>query len=169
MVHICYGSSKEIDPWLSHAKEKVSHLHFYLHDTFSGQNPSAVEIVKPDITHISPTLFGALVMIDDPLTEGPLPISKEVGRAQGLYGSSGQTTFDLAMAFNLVFTSGLFNGSTLAVLGRNQATDSTRELPIVGGTGVFRLARGFASLKTYFINATNGDAIVEYNVSAIHY
>ncbi|WCJ42167.1 Disease resistance-responsive (dirigent-like protein) family protein [Euphorbia peplus] len=172
MLNMCYGSSKEIDPWLqnlSHSKEKVTHLHFYLHDMFSGQNPSALQIVKSDIKRKSPTLFGALVMMDDQLTDGPLPTSKEVGRAQGLYGSSGQTTVDLAMVFNLVFTSGLFNGSTLAVVGANQATDSIRELPIIGGTGVFRLARGFASLKTYFYNATNGDAIVEYNVSVIHY
>lgn len=71
------------------------------------------------------------------------------------------------MSVNFVFTSGKHNGSSLTVLGRNPVVHSVRELPIIGGTGVFRLARGFALAKTYFINTTL--AIVEYNVVALHY
>ncbi|XP_050234913.1 dirigent protein 21-like [Mercurialis annua] len=163
------SSTQEIDQWLSHAKEKVTHLHFYFHDTFSGANPTAMKIAQSAITDKSPTLFGIVVMIDDPLTEGPEPTSKEVGRAQGLYGSSDQKNVGLLMGMNLVFTTGKFNGSTLAILGRNPALEHVREIPIIGGTGAFRLSRGFASLKTYFFNATSGDAIVEYNVVVSHY
>jgi dihydrodipicolinate synthase/N-acetylneuraminate lyase len=50
----------------------------------------------------------------------------------------------LLQAMNLVFTSGDFNGSTLALLGRNCPLDAVRELAVVGGTGAFRFASGYA-------------------------
>ncbi|KAH1040334.1 hypothetical protein J1N35_042077 [Gossypium stocksii] len=37
--------------------------------------------------------------------------------------------------------SGKYNGSTLSVLGRNEVLSAVREMPIVGGSGVFRFAR----------------------------
>ncbi|MFQ6635341.1 hypothetical protein Gotur_012196 [Gossypium turneri] len=37
-------------------------------------------------------------------------------------------------------------------------------MPIVGGSGIFRFARGYALAKTVWFNK-NGDAIVEYNVT----
>ena len=42
-----------------------------------------------------------------------------------------------------------------------------RGMPIIGGTGAFRLARKFVTAKTHLF--TSGDAIVEYHVVAIHY
>ncbi|KAK7833783.1 dirigent protein 17 [Quercus suber] len=42
-------------------------------------------------------------------------------------------------------------------------------MPIIGGTGAFRFARGFMQAKTQFFNLTSGNAIVEYHVVAIHY
>lgn len=70
-------------------KEKVTNLQFYFHDTLSGKNPTAVKVAKGTDTDKSPTLFGAMFMVDDALTETADPKSKLVGRAQGLYGSSG--------------------------------------------------------------------------------
>ncbi|KAL8204818.1 hypothetical protein R6Q57_010441 [Mikania cordata] len=69
---------------------------------------------------------------------------------------------------NYVFDDERFNGSTLSVLGRNPVTSPVRELPVVGGTGVFRFASGYAEARTLFVNETNGDAIVEYNVYVLH-
>ena len=86
-------STNEVDEWiqkLHHAKEKVSTLHFYFHDTLSGKNPSAVEVAEASMTKKSHSLFGLLNIFDDPLTEGLEPISMLMGRAQGLYGSAGQ-------------------------------------------------------------------------------
>ncbi|KAJ4699441.1 Dirigent protein [Melia azedarach] len=51
-------------------KEKLSHLHFYFHDIVSGKNPTAVRVAQANMTNTSPTLFGVVVMIDDPLTVG---------------------------------------------------------------------------------------------------
>ncbi|PQQ13137.1 dirigent protein 19-like [Prunus yedoensis var. nudiflora] len=36
-------------------------------------------------------------------------------------------------------------------------------MPIVGGTGVFRYARGYALVKTVSLSAKTGDAAVKYN------
>ncbi|KAK9987814.1 hypothetical protein SO802_028053 [Lithocarpus litseifolius] len=101
--------------------------------------------------------------------EGPEPTSKLVGQAQGLYGSAGQQELDLLMAMNFIFTTGEFNGNSLTILGRNAVFHPIREMPIVGGTGAFRLARGFVTAKTRVLNLTSGDAIIEYHVVAIHY
>ncbi|KAK4411081.1 Dirigent protein 19 [Sesamum angolense] len=67
----------------------------------------------------------------------------------------------MLMGAAFVFTEGKYNGSTVVVLGRNPIGEQYRELPIIGGTGVFRLARGVVTLQTYFFNFTMALAIVE--------
>ncbi|XP_038707757.1 dirigent protein 23-like [Tripterygium wilfordii] len=161
-----WAQAKEI--WVNRVvreKETVTNLQFYFHDTFTGNNPSAIVSIQPNTTKKYATLFGGIVMIDDPLTVTPDPNSKLVGRAQGLYGSAGQTEFSLIMAVSLRFMDGGYNGSSLSISGTNPASNPVRELPIVGGTGIFRMARGFAIAHTYFFNSTSGDAIVGYNVT----
>ncbi|KAL2326898.1 hypothetical protein Fmac_020325 [Flemingia macrophylla] len=64
-------------------------------------------------------------------------------------------------------TAGKFNGSSLAVLGRNAVEDAVREMPVVGGSGVFRFATGYAQAKTHAFGAL--EAVVEYNVYVFHY
>lgn len=154
---------------LKPSREKLTHLKFYFHDVVSGKNPTAVRVAEAPTTNTSATLFGAIVIIDDPLTLGPDPKSPRLGSAQGFYSTVSQSDVVLLMVQNYVFTAGKFNGSTLSVLGRNAPFAAVRELPVVGGTGRFRFARGFALAKTHFYNATTGDAIVQYNVYVNHY
>jgi hypothetical protein len=47
-----------------------------------------------------------------------------------------------------VLADGLYNGSSLAVMGRNDVVLPERELAVVGGTGVFRMAMGYVLQKT---------------------
>ncbi|WMV51596.1 hypothetical protein MTR67_044981 [Solanum verrucosum] len=169
---VVLGESKAVEKWfykLPHAKQKVTKFRFYFHDIVSGKNPTTVQIAQSNMTAKSPTAFGFVSMIDDPLTVEPEPNSTIVGRAQGIYGSADQNEVALLMTLNFVFTTGKYNGSTLSVLGRNPLFHQYREMPIVGGSGVFRLAQGIAAAKTYSLNTTNGDAIVEYNVKLLHY
>ncbi|KAM7265314.1 hypothetical protein ACFE04_002997 [Oxalis oulophora] len=63
--------------------------------------------------------------------------------------------------------SGYHNGSTISIHGRNRISDDVREMPVVGGSGVFRFARGYALAHTFWFNNV-GDAIVEYNVYVSH-
>lgn len=148
--------------------ETETHLHFFFHDILSGNNPTAVRVAEAPGTNTSTTGFGATVMMDDPLTAGPDPSSALVGRAQGLYAlASRDEAGHLLMAMNLVFMDKENNGSTLAVLGRNSVFDPIREMPVVGGSGKFRYARGFIHAKTVTMDQM-GNAVVEYNVTVYH-
>ncbi|KAI4299884.1 hypothetical protein L6164_033305 [Bauhinia variegata] len=149
-------------------EQSVTNLNFFFHDKLSGNNPSAIRVAQPIQSYQSPTFFGVIMMTDDPLTETSDPNSKLVGRAQGLYGSAGQQETALLMAMSFCFTDGAYNGSTISILGKNPAMNPTRELPVVSGTGVFRMARGYAIAHTHWADAATGDAIVAYNVTLFH-
>ncbi|MBA0861135.1 hypothetical protein Goshw_024836 [Gossypium schwendimanii] len=148
--------------------EKLSHLHFYFHDVVTGKNVTAVRVAKaPTTTKSSP--FGAVAVMDDPLTISPDIGSKLVGKAQGIYALASQTEASLLMAFNFAFVEGKYNGSNLSVLGRNPVFSAVREMPVIGGSGVFRFARGYAEARTHTFDLNTGNAVVEYNVYVFHY
>ncbi|KAF5725510.1 dirigent protein 22-like [Tripterygium wilfordii] len=149
-------------------KEKLSHFRFYWHDIISGKNPTSVSVVKSP-SKTSKTSFGAIAMIDDALTLGPKLSSKLVGRAQGFYALAAQGEVGLLMAMNFAFIEGKYNGSTITILGRNTVFSKVREMPVIGGSGLFRFARGYVQASTYMFNQTTGDAIVKYNVYVMHY
>lgn len=108
-------------------------------------------------------------MIDDPLTIKPENGSKMLGRAQGFYGMVSQEEHVLLMGMTFVFTTGRYGGSTLTVLGRNPVFQKVREMPVIGGTGLFRFARGYVQVTTHSFNMQTRDAIVRYNVCVMHY
>ncbi|OAY65619.1 Dirigent protein 21 [Ananas comosus] len=149
------------------ADDNMTHLHFYMHDILGGSNPTAIEIVKgpvalPSVPGIN---FGNLIAIDDALTEGPELSSKPVGRAQGFYMSTAFQEVSLLMSVNFVLAAdGPYNGSVVSVQGRDPIAAPVRELSVVGGTGQFRMARGYVLWKTYDGNATNGDGVLELDV-----
>jgi len=105
------------------------------------------------------------MMADDPLTETLDPKSKLVGRAQGIYALSGQQELGLLMSFSYSFVDEPYNGSTFSLVGKNPVMNPVREMPVVGGTGLFRMARGYAIAKTHWFDITTGDAIVGYPCS----
>ncbi|KAI3774168.1 hypothetical protein L1987_48712 [Smallanthus sonchifolius] len=107
-------------------------------------------------------------MADDVLTSGPEPNSTVVGRAQGIFASASMEDLGFLMTMNLAFSDGDFTGGGLSLLGRNPVLHEYREMPIVGGSGVFRMACGIATAKTNSFNLL-GDAVVEYNVVVSHY
>ncbi|XP_071733275.1 dirigent protein 22-like [Rutidosis leptorrhynchoides] len=151
--------------------EKLSHFQFYWHNTQNRSNPTSINIVKPPLNNVSLTTgFGLVNMIDDPLTERPGIESRMLGRAQGFYGQASQKEIGLLMAMNFVFTTGRYNGSTLMVLlGRNPVVQKVREMPVIGGTGLFRFARGYVEASTYNLDMRAGNVIVKYHVYVLHY
>lgn len=143
-----------------------THLHFFLHDVLSGTNPTAVQVIKgPAATGAIPGVsFGDTTVIDDALTEASSATSAPVGRAQGFYMMSSQSGLVLMMCVNLLLTTGDYNGSTIAVIGRDDVMATVRELSVVGGTGRFRMATGYVLWKTSSMNGA--DATVELDVYA---
>ncbi|CBI29979.3 hypothetical protein VitviT2T_012867 [Vitis vinifera] len=144
--------------------EKLSHLHFYFHDIVTDPNPTTVRVAEATMSNTLVTTFGDVFVMDDPLTVGPEPSSKLVGRAQGIYASAWQEEVGLLMVMNFAFMEGKYNGSTLSVLGRNTIFSEVREMPIIGGSGLFRFARGYVEARTHSFNVKSGNAVVEYNV-----
>ncbi|KAI3728920.1 hypothetical protein L6452_17565 [Arctium lappa] len=151
---------------------KKTHLHFFFHDTLSGDNPSSVLVAKPNGTvveegNVGP--FGAVYVFDDPLTDGPdLNSSKVIGNARGLYASTSRgSDLTLLLSSDFEFTSGEFNGSSISVFSRDPLVVE-KEVAVVGGLGKFKMAKGFILLKAIYLNATNGDAILECHATIFH-
>lgn len=146
-------------------KQKLSHFRLYWHDILGGRSPSSIPVLKP----VTKTGFGAVNMIDNPLTLGPELSSKVVGKAQGLYALASQEEVGFLMAMNFHFTSGKYNGSSIAILGRNAVVNAVREMPVIGGSGLFRLARGYVEARTRDFDFKTGDATVEYSIYVFHF
>ncbi|KQK12540.1 dirigent protein 15 [Brachypodium distachyon] len=151
--------------------KKVTKLHFYLHDTLSGKDPGDVLVAhgananpKPG----NPAPFSSVFVTDDVLTEGPERTSKVVGSAQGLYFSTGKAEPSLVMGTDFALAD--YKNSSFSVFSRNPVTRKDGiELSIVGGRGAFRMARGYALLRTHKFDVSTGDAVVEYNVTLLHH
>ncbi|KAK9051930.1 hypothetical protein SSX86_028558 [Deinandra increscens subsp. villosa] len=161
---------KQVEEWFrnfSLKKQKVTKLHFYFHDTTTGPSQTAFQIAESNVSSTTITQFGRTFMFDNPLTVGPDARSTRIGKGQGFFGAASFEEPRFLMNLNFVFTQGRYNGSTLQFLGTNPILHRVREMSIVGGTGVFRLASGVATAQTYFLNATS--SIIEYNIVVVHY
>ncbi|KAF2302018.1 hypothetical protein GH714_031372 [Hevea brasiliensis] len=119
-------------------EKKVTNLHFFFHDTLSGKNPSAVLVAQAN-RNKSGSQFGDVYAIDDPLTVGPELTSQVIGNAQGLYVFASQGIPSLVSIYDLGFTYGEFNGSSISVFSRNPVLETERELAVVGGRGKFSI------------------------------
>lgn len=154
-------------------KPKISNIQFYMHDIVGGPNATAMLVAPSEPLNISGTnpvaaMFGSTYVIDDPLTATPDPKSTLLGRAQGIYAmSSLGDEFSLHMTLTYSFVSGPYKNSSISVIGRNMVMRDVREFPIVGGTGIFRLARGYCLAYTH--STLGFDAVVRYNVTVLHY
>ncbi|KAL2477083.1 Dirigent protein 23 [Forsythia ovata] len=161
-----YANAQELARFqkLCRGIEKTTTLQIFIQDELGGKNKTVWEVARSNITADSPTLFGQVRVVDDLITAGPNKTSEKIGRAQGLITSADLKENALAMNLNFAFTGGQYNGSTLCVLGRNPIDHEYRELAIVGGTGLFRMARGYAITNTYSYDVETEYGVLEYNI-----
>ncbi|KAL1822360.1 hypothetical protein ACET3Z_009138 [Daucus carota] len=164
------GEPAEVETWfkkLGTKQEKVTKMHYYFHDL----NRVTSEVVaNANNTATSPTLFGMVKVCDNPVTAGPEFNSKQVGRLQGTYSyTSVRDIVNFICDFTLIFTDVRYNGSTISIFGSNPPSLQHREMAVVGGTGVFRMARGVAVLSAYYFDVAKGNATVELNIVVQHY
>lgn len=145
-------------------KKQMTTLHFYVHDVRGGPNSTLYTVASASITADSPTRFGQINVFDDRVTAEPDINSLEVARAQGTTTSADLRVRAVAMNVNFFLTSGDFNGSTISIVGRNAVTETERELPVAGGTGAFRYARGYAITKSYSNDAATNYSVIEYTI-----
>ncbi|KAK2432603.1 dirigent protein [Trifolium repens] len=158
-----------VDPKLLKKKVTTSHFRFYWQDIVGGNNATSIGIL-PSLPKFNNSFsaFGLVRIIDNALTLTPNVTSKLLGRAQGIYAATSQTELDFLMIQNFALLQGKYNGSVITILGRNVANNKVRELPVIGGTGVFRYAKGYAQASTISFDFLTGDTVVEYNVYVTH-
>ncbi|CAI9118177.1 OLC1v1019708C1 [Oldenlandia corymbosa var. corymbosa] len=169
--HHKMDSPEPVDEWfekLSLAKPQKTKLHVYIHDLLFGKNQSIVPVARANGTSTSPTEFGLINVVDDPLTLGPDLNSTRVGRVEGVYVSASQEVASILVAVNFVFTDGKYKGSTLSVLGRIPKFDKNREFPVLGGSGFFRLAQGVVTAAVLPTDK-EGNHAVECQFKLVHY
>ncbi|KAH6765618.1 Disease resistance-responsive family protein [Perilla frutescens var. hirtella] len=106
----------------------------------SAQFPSGSTLQK--------LMFGTMTVFDDELTEGHELGSGLVGKAQGFYISSSEDGNSQTMAFTAMFTSGSYADS-LSFFGVHRTAVAESHLAIMGGTGKYVNAKGFALVKTF--------------------
>lgn len=148
---------------------KSTKLVLYVHDYLSGDDTSAITVAGKHGPQTSVLHFGTMVAVDDPVTEGPDPKSKVIGRAQGMYINSQLDGKGLHLMFSVIFTDGKFKGSTLEIQGADPFAMKEREFSIVSGTGYFRFVRGYGIMTTQFIDIPNLRAILKLDVTVKHY
>ncbi|KAL2470437.1 Dirigent protein 25 [Abeliophyllum distichum] len=102
----------------------------------------------PSGTTFQKLMFGTMTVFDDELTEGHDLGSGLVGKAQGFYIASSEDGNSQTMAFTVMFTSGSYADS-LSLFGIHRTAVSESHLAILGGTGKYVNAKGFATVKTF--------------------
>lgn len=139
--------------------DRLTHICVYMHETVSGQHATMLRSVQSPLGGNS--MFGTVNVLDNELRDGPDRwASNLVGRFQGLFVGSGVVSPPgLMTSMNVVFTAGKYNGSTLALLGPVLDFEAPVERSLVGGTGRFRMARGY-SVMTSVRNYTTPDSVV---------
>lgn len=147
-------------------------LNFYMHDNLDTNPSSAVTVVQsPGSVNGASNheLFGAIAVFDDALTLTSDPSSPELGRGRGFYvfNSMDQVSTSLEFVWTAVFgpNSG-YSGSTLSFKGYDRISDVNREIVITGGTGGFRMARGWATITT--AAAKGGDANLYFTATVFY-
>ncbi|GFP82364.1 dirigent protein 25 [Phtheirospermum japonicum] len=102
----------------------------------------------PSGTTLQKLMFGTMTVFDDELTQGRELGSGLVGKAQGFYISSSEDGSSQTMAFTVMFTSGSYADS-LSFFGVHRTAVAESHLAIMGGTGKYVNAKGFATVKTF--------------------
>lgn len=144
------------------ATEKTAKIHVYVQDELGGSNPTVWEVARSVQTASSPTTFGQIRALDDLVTAGADRDSEKLGRAQGLITFSDLSESALTMNLTFYFTGGEYKGSSICIGGRNPINNKDRELPIIGGSGLFKMARGYSISNTYSYDAVSNYGVLEY-------
>ncbi|WVZ49527.1 hypothetical protein U9M48_000875 [Paspalum notatum var. saurae] len=130
-----------------HDDGPLTHIHLYVHETYTGPNATAAAVLQSPLG-ANTSSFGSIGVVDDEIRSGPDRSSALLGRYQGVFfGTSLELGKGYLSSISLVFTAGEYAGSTLSVEGPILGFTGTIERAVIGGTGKFRLARGYMLFK----------------------
>ncbi|XP_027353336.1 dirigent protein 9-like [Abrus precatorius] len=139
--------------------------------TGSNNQPFVSAGNLPEGFTIQKLMFGSVTVIDDQLTEGHELDSAVIGRAQGFYlASSLDGTSQTIVLTILVHGSEHHDGveDTISLFGVHRTASPESEIAVIGGTGKYENARGYAALETLLKedqHTTDGvDTILHFNL-----
>ncbi|XP_050231738.1 dirigent protein 4-like [Mercurialis annua] len=163
-----YYSETECDICM---QQKMTTLNFFQHTIFGGKNPNTVLIAQANTTRTDGVVeFGNLFALNSALRVGISPTSRMIGRAKGLQVGASQEyespTFFVCSDYG--FDKGKFNESSFVICSTNSFSEPTRELAVIGGRKKFRMATGFAKIRTAYFSSTQRYAITKHDVTLFH-
>ncbi|XP_037482168.1 dirigent protein 1-like [Triticum dicoccoides] len=141
------------------AGSKATRIRLYIHERFEGANATVASPLLRSPLGGNAT-FGEPGVIDDELRAGPHPGSDLVGRFQDFFVGTDRAGSSYLSTATLVFTTGERRGSTLTVQGQYHFDfdGAPVERAVVGGTGEFRMARGYSAMKV--VSAPTPETVV---------
>ncbi|CAK9157990.1 unnamed protein product [Ilex paraguariensis] len=151
------------------AELKETNMTIYFQDRFAGPNTTTVPITGIPGHLWTFGSFGTVFGIDSPITQGLEGSSEQIARGQGVHVTSALDGSATYVSISIVFMNEEFSSSTLEIQGANYLYVNVRELAVVGGTGQFRYARGFATFETAFLDMKAAYAVIRCNITVEHY
>ncbi|KAJ4896986.1 Dirigent protein 6 [Raphanus sativus] len=150
LLVLFFSHTVSVSPVYIDQKKPCKQFSFYYHDIiYNGgdnvANATSAAIVNPP--GLGNFRFGELVIFDDPITMDKNYLSEYVARAQGFYFYDKKLGVNAWICMTLVFNSTEHKG-TLNIMGADLMREPTRDIPVVGGTGDFFMARGIATVAT---------------------
>ncbi|XVF23780.1 hypothetical protein REPUB_Repub13aG0068600 [Reevesia pubescens] len=116
-------------------------------------------------------MFGSITVIDDELTEAHELGSAVLGKAQGFYLASSLDGSSQTIALTVLLHGGEHGHEledTISFFGVHRTVSPESQIAVVGGTGKYENARGFATVETLHQedqHITDGvDTILHFNV-----
>lgn len=133
----------------------------------AGQLPSGATLQK--------LMFGSLTVIDDELTEDHVLGSAVVGKAQGFYLASSLDGTSQTMAVTVLLHGGGGGDQhhevvedTISFFGVHRTASLESQITVVGGTGKYGNAKGYATVETLHPedqhNTDGVDTILQFSV-----
>nr|XP_023879061.1 dirigent protein 1-like [Quercus suber] len=144
--------------YLAKATEpKKATLSLYFHDA-PDRCDSNVKVIP--VTRIAGKAWnvpktGTVIVTEDLITKNSGQNSAEVGRAKGMYVTAGSNGLDSQVSISIEFTDEEYKGSTIEIQGISNQFMPDAEVSVVGGTGKFRFARGYATFATHHLDIPN--------------
>ncbi|XP_050233008.1 dirigent protein 4-like [Mercurialis annua] len=121
-------------------KQKITKLYFFHHEIYGGKNPTTVQIAQANSTNNQISFVK------------PMKLKESV-----------------VLYLDYGLNKGKFKGSSFVIISRYFFPDSRHELAVVGGREKFRMATGFAKIRSVYLNATETYNIDKYVVTLYHY
>ncbi|XP_057790756.1 dirigent protein 22-like [Salvia miltiorrhiza] len=147
---------------------KETEITLYYKISAGGPNATVIEVPGPSIGPLNFTRFGATFVSDTLITEEIEEFSAPVARGRRFFVIAALDGSQSLWVDSVVFINGKYKGSTLQLQGSYSFMELS-EMAVVGGTGKFRRASGYATFETVYFDPVRSYAVLQSNLTVLHY